>query len=121
LTGITSIGFNITPAAAVALFFTVQPSNTATSTNMNPTVVVTARDQFGNTATGFTGAVTLDFTPGTNGEGAGIAGNIESAIAGVATFTNLQIDTIDNGSGYTLDASAASVPTGATSDLFSIL
>ena len=121
LTAVTSTGFDITPAAAVALFFTVQPSNTAASTNMNPAVVVTARDQFGNTATGFTGAVTLDFTLGTNGESAGITGNIESAIEGVATFNNLQIDTIDDGSGYTLDASAVSVPTGATSNLFFIL
>src|SRR5438046_2978273 len=44
-----------TPATASQLVFTTQPSDVVVGNKRQPPVVVTARDQFGNTATAFTG------------------------------------------------------------------
>src|SRR3989442_14098271 len=46
----------VDPAAASGLVFTVEPSNVVLGSRLAP-VVVTARDAFGNVATGFTGLV----------------------------------------------------------------
>ena len=116
LTGATSASFNITPAAASMLAFTGQPSNTTAGATISPAVQVTARDAFGNTATGFTGTVTVAI--GTNPGGGTLSGTTSvGAVNGVATFANLSINKA--GSGYTLQATAASL-TGATSASFNI-
>src|SRR5439155_13007588 len=78
-------------------------------------VEVTARDANGNTATGFTGNVTLAI--GTNPSGGVLSGTAtHAATGGVATFAGLAID--KTGTGYTLTASSGSL-TG-TSSGFSI-
>src|SRR5207247_2489861 len=118
LSGATSVGFNITPGAATELVFTVEPSNAAAGAAITPAVQVTARDAQGNTATGFTGTVTvaLDANPGS---GTLSGTTAVAAVAGLATFSSLSIDKV--GSGYTLTA-ATTVGglTGATSTPFDV-
>src|SRR5207244_2177655 len=57
--GTTSTGFNITPGAASHLVFSVQPTTTTAGSLITPAVQVTAQDAQGNTATGFTGNITV--------------------------------------------------------------
>src|SRR3989449_704412 len=97
----SSAGFTVTPGAATELVFTAEPSNAAAGAAITPAVRVTARDAQGNTATGFTGTVTvaLDANPGSST----LSGTTAvAAVAGLATFFNLSIDKV--GSGYTLTA-----------------
>src|SRR5207247_384261 len=54
-----SVPFDVTPGAATQLAFTVQPTNTAAGAPITPAVQVTARDASGNTATQFTGNITV--------------------------------------------------------------
>ncbi len=117
LTGATSAAFNITAGAATQLAFTVQPGNAASGAPITPAVQVTARDALGNTATGFTGTVTVAI--GTNPPPGGVLDGTASvaAVAGVASFPGLNID--EAGTGYTLTASAPGL-TGATSAAFTI-
>ncbi|PYO97626.1 MAG: hemagglutinin, partial [Gemmatimonadetes bacterium] len=111
-----STAFNITPASAAQLVFTVQPVATTAGTAITPAVQVTARDAFGNTATGFTGTVTVAI--GTNPAGGALSGTLTvAATAGIATFSNLSID--KSGTGYTLTAAATGV-SGQASTAFNI-
>src|SRR5207245_10008679 len=107
LSGTTSTPFNITTWAATQLSFNVQPSNTFAGAPITPAVQVTALDGQGNTATGFTGNVTVAL--GANPGSGTLSGTTTvAAVAGVATFPGLSINKV--GTGYTLTASA----TGAT-------
>jgi len=116
LLGVTSATFNITPAAASRLVFTVQPTSTAAAATITPAVEVTARDAFGNVATGFAGNVTLAI--GSNPDGGTLGGTASvAAVAGVATFASLSIN--NAGVGYTLVAGAGGLA-GATSVTFDI-
>ena len=116
LNGDTSAAFTIAPTAATALFFTVQPSNATAGADIAPPIQVTARDQFGNTATGFVGSVTLDTV--SHASGAALNGTTTvSAVAGVATFANVSINTV--GTGYTLKALAGGL-NGDTSSTFDV-
>ena len=110
-------GVTVNPDVADHLTFTTEPTTTNQNATINPPIVVTAFDQFGNVATGYTASVTLTITSGTGTGGAALNGtNPVSAIAGVATFTGMSIDTA--GSQYSLDASDGSLTT--TSSLFDI-
>ena len=82
-----------------------------------PPVVVTAQDANGQTSTGFTGTVSI--TLGTNLTGAKLSGTTRvTAVAGVATFSNLRIDRA--GFLYTLRATTLQPPLSAVSASFSI-
>ena len=117
LTPDTSPAFTITPGPATTLAFTQQPTQTAATAGITPSVKVTARDAQGNTATDFTGLVSIAIE--NNAAGGTLTGTLSaSAVAGVATFANLQIDKI--GSGYTLGAAATGL-SGATSNAFNIV
>src|SRR5207247_8592479 len=90
-TGNVSTGFTSTPRAAKLLVFTVQPSAAAAGAVITPAVQVTARDSRGNTATGFTGAVTIAI--GNNPGGGALSGTTNpSAVGGGATFADLSSD-----------------------------
>jgi hypothetical protein len=116
LLSVTSFSFTITPAAASQLTFTVQPTNTAAGGTITPAVAVTARDAFGNVATGFTGAVMLAI--GANPGGGTLSGTTTvTAVAGVARFEGVSID--NAGVGYTLVARSGTLP-AATSGVFDI-
>lgn len=115
LTPGTSAAFDITPAGATQLAFTVQPGPTAAGATISPAVKVTALDAFGN-ATGFTGNVTVRL--GTNPGGGILSGTTTvAALAGVAIFSNLSINA--PGTGYTLQATSGT-RTPATSTAFDI-
>ncbi|HEY7686521.1 MAG TPA: DUF5916 domain-containing protein, partial [Gemmatimonadales bacterium] len=105
--GGTSAPFDVLPdVAGIELVFTTQPSTVAEKATIRPSVQVTARERSGRTARRFTRPVTLSITRGTGAAGAVLSGSTTvTAIAGVATFTNLSID--NGGTGYILSASAA--------------
>jgi YVTN family beta-propeller protein len=113
----TSATFDVAPAAAAALVFTVQPTNVTAGAPITPAVEVTAQDAFGNTATGFTGTVTVAID--TNPAGGTLAGTAAVAgTAGIATFPDLAIDL--TGTGYTLAATAPGL-TSAGSARFDVI
>jgi len=117
LTGATSGLFDITAGGATQLVFTVQPSNTTAGSAITPAVQVTAKDALGNTATGFTGSITVAI--GNNPVAGTLSGTKTiTAVAGVANFTDLSINR--NGAGYTLTAKTSALPT-VTSNTFDIL
>src|SRR6185503_12305229 len=116
LIGGTSSSFDISPAPASVLVFTTQPASATAGVAIAPAVVVTARDSVGNTATAFTGNVTIGIA--TNPSGGTLSGtNVVAATAGVASFPGISINLV--GTGYTLAATAAG-PTGSTSSAFNI-
>ncbi|HKC46391.1 MAG TPA: invasin domain 3-containing protein, partial [Gemmatimonadales bacterium] len=118
LTSATSTAFTINPGPATALGFTVQPLDAASGAFISPPVQVTAFDVKGNVATGFTGNVTMVIATGTGKPGASLSGTkIKAAAAGVATFSDLSIDSA--GTGYELTATATG-PSSATSNSFMI-
>jgi YVTN family beta-propeller protein len=107
----------VIPGAASHLVFAVQPSPSFVGSAIAPAIEVTARDPFGNTTPAFTGAVTVAI--GTNPGTGTLTGTLShNAIAGVATFNDLQID--QPGIGYTLTASASGL-TSATSATFDMI
>src|SRR5439155_1049673 len=119
LAGATSDAFDITPGAATQLRFTVQPTTTAQNKTITPAVEVSALDDGGNVATGFTGNITVAI-----GRDASLLHNAQlggtgtvAAAAGVATFGDLSIDQV--GTGYTLAATAGNLR-DATSNAFDI-
>ncbi|HEY6808988.1 MAG TPA: hypothetical protein VI160_09400 [Gemmatimonadales bacterium] len=92
--------------AATHLVFTVQPSNAASTVAISPSIQVSAENGAGVTDTGYSGFVTLAI--GTNPAGGTLSGTVSvSAIAGVATFTDISIDSA--GTGYTLVATSGSL------------
>src|SRR5439155_560699 len=90
-TGVTpssSTAFNVTVGAAAQLVFSVQPSNATAGVAIAPAVRVTAQDVQGNTATQFTGSVTVAL--GANPGSGALSGTATvAAVAGVATFSDL--------------------------------
>jgi len=83
---------------------------------VTPAVQVTAQDAQGNTASGFTGNVSVAI--GTNPGGGTLSGTATAAaVGGVVSFGSLSIDKA--GTGYTLATSATGL-TGATSSTFNI-
>ncbi len=117
LTGATSTAFNIKPAAAVKLAFTVQPSNTVAGVSISPPVQVELLDTFNNRVT-TTGIDSITLIIGNNPGGGTLSGTTPvTAVSGVSTFSDLSIDKA--GTGYTLSASASGL-TGATSAAFTV-
>jgi len=101
----------VNPAAAAKLAFTVQPTSAVAGAGITPSVQVTALDANDNTATGFTGNITVAI--GTNPGGGALTGTATvAATAGVASFANLSINKV--GTGYTLMASSGSLTVGTS-------
>jgi hypothetical protein len=99
----TSAAFSIVAGTATQLVFTVQPATTTAGNAISPAVRVTAQDNFGNTASGYTGTVTMAIA--SNPSGGVLSGTTSvAAVSGVATFSNLRIDLA--GTGYTLLATS---------------
>jgi hypothetical protein len=117
LTSGTSSAFAITAAPASKLAFTTEPpASSVAGTAFG--AAVTARDSLGNTATSFTGNVTVAITGGTGKTGAALRGTATvAAVAGVASFSGLSVDSA--GTGYTLTATASGLANG-TSSFFAI-
>lgn len=115
----TSAAFSVMPAPPTQLLFTVQPSSAMQDSAIKPPVQVTAYDSLGNKATNFTGSIQLRIgMDGSISKKATLSGAVAPAVAGVATFPNLRIDSA--GVGYTLTAafgSAAPVDTSVAFDI----
>jgi len=112
----TNAAFRVFAAPATELVFRVQPSTATAGARITPQVEVIARDALGNTATGFSGAVTVAI--GNNPGGGSLSGTkTVTAVAGVAAFPGLSIS--QAGGGYTLSATAPGL-TAATSAPFDI-
>ena len=111
----TTNGFTMTPGSATKLGITTQPP-TSVAVHTNFAVGVSLEDQFGNTVTSSTDTVALTLSSGT------MTGTTsKAAIAGVATFTGLQINT--TGSGLIITATDSTHPTtvaSAQSNPFSV-
>ena len=106
----------VTPAAASQLAFAVQPSSVGAGASIAPAIQVAAQDAFGNVVTTFTGSITMAI--GTNPGAGTLAGTATvTAAIGVATFSNLSINSA--GTGYTLAASSAGLA-AATSTTFNV-
>ncbi|HMA41957.1 MAG TPA: hypothetical protein VKP10_17965, partial [Gemmatimonadales bacterium] len=110
LTGATSASFDIT--AGEKLAFTVQPpSTTAAGAVITPAIQVSATDSLGGVLTAFTGNVTVALTGGP--AGAALTGTkTVAAVAGVATFSNLVVDSV--GTGYKLNATASGLASASS-------
>src|SRR5438034_1084061 len=107
---VRSTELNVTAGTATALVFSVEPTNTVAGAAITPAVQVTAQDASGNTASGFTGNITVAI--GTNPSTGTLSGTkTVAAVAGVATFPGLSIDKV--GTGYTLTATGAGSTTSA--------
>jgi len=116
LTSATSAAFNVTSGTASKLAFTVQPTNVGAGAAITPAVQVTIQDAQGNTVTSAATSITMAI--GTNPGGGTLSGTTSvAAVNGVATFSNLSINSA--GTGYTLAASATGL-TGATSSAFNV-
>jgi hypothetical protein len=111
LAGATSNTFTINTAPATRVVFFVHPATTAAGQTM-ASVVVQARDDFGNVDNNFVGQVGLGISSNP-GNGTLTGTTPVNAIAGVATFSNLSID--KSGSPYRLTAQSS----GLTSDISS--
>ncbi|MFE8599136.1 S8 family serine peptidase [Archangium violaceum] len=117
LTSATSAPFSITPGAASALAFTVQPASSGVDTVLAPAVKVGFVDAWGNSVTSTSSTVTLAL--GNNPSGGALGGGASvAAVNGVATFSNLSLN--KPGTGYTLVASASGV-SSVTSTAFDIV
>ncbi len=101
--------------APTKLTVTAQPAN-ATAGATLATVTIVAQTVSGDTASAFTGAVTLALSGGTSGATLGGTTTV-NAVGGVATFTGLQIN--KSGTDYTLVASSSGL-TSATTNSFNI-
>ena len=113
LTAATSGPIDVTAGAATQLAFTVQPSNTAVGATITPAVQVRARDAQGNTATSFTGDITVAL--GTNPGGGTLSGTLtRAAVAGVAVFNDLSISQSGNGKRLVATATGLSISTSSS-------
>ena len=112
----SSSSSNVTLGPATKLAFTTQPSSAAAgSSTISATVSI--EDAAGHVVTTATNQVTIAI--GTNPASGTLSGTATAtAVAGVATFSNLGIN--NAGTGYTLAASASGL-TGATSSAFNVV
>jgi protocatechuate 3,4-dioxygenase beta subunit len=116
LTAATSLGFDIIIGTATKLAFFAQPSSTTGGMVINPAVQVEIQDAGGNRVSSATNGVTIGI--GTNPNGGALSGTkTVAAVAGLATFSTLSIDSAANG--YMLAATAGGL-TGATSGSFNV-
>ncbi len=108
----TSAAFTVSVGAMAQLVITTAPPATVTAGSAFG-LAATARDAVGNTVTGFTGPVTIGLVPGTGTAGAALGGTTTvNAVAGVATFSGLTLDSA--GTGYLLEVQTAGVPPDTT-------
>ena len=116
LTSATSSAFNVTAGVASKLGFNVQPTGVTAGNSITPAVQVSVQDSLGNLVSSATNQITIAI--GTNPSSGTLGGTAQvNAVAGVATFSTLNIN--KSGAGYTLSASASGL-TGATSSAFNV-
>jgi hypothetical protein len=110
---VVSGSFSVASAPPTQLAITTQPAGAVSGRVLTTQPVVELRDAQGNRVTGATGAVTVALA---SGSGTLVGTTTVSAVAGVATFTNLRID----GAGaHTLAFTSAGL-TGVTSTAITV-
>jgi uncharacterized repeat protein (TIGR03803 family) len=112
-TSAVSNSFTVAPAAATHLAFTQQPSNSVINTDIHPAVAVAVEDQYGNVVTSDNSNITMTLASGSGTLGGTLT---VAATSGVATFSDLTLDTVATD---TLSAADGSL-TGATSNSFNV-
>jgi hypothetical protein len=112
LTAATSGSFTINPAAASQTAFQSIPATGTAGVALSPSVKVAVLDVFGNVVTGNTSTVTLSIATGPGVFAAGSTLSV-AAVNGVATFSNLKLNTAG---AYTLKAAdgTLTVPTSGS-------
>jgi probable HAF family extracellular repeat protein len=91
----TSAAFDITPAPASKLAFTVQPTSTEAGDTISPPVQVSAQDTYGNTATSFGDNIVL--TLRSCMAGSVLSGTVSvPAVGGIASFADLWLNKSGN-------------------------
>ena len=116
---LTPVLFNATASFAnpAQLAFLVGPVDELMGVVFGPALQVEVKDQYGNRVTTATDDITIAI--GTNPASGNLLGTpTVAAVAGVATFSDLEVDNI--GAGYTLVASSGTLANG-TSATFDIL
>jgi subtilase family serine protease len=109
--------FDVTPGAAAALNFTIQPSDTTAGVAISPAVQVSLVDAFGNLETGdSTHSVTLALAAGS--DPSFNSGGAVTLSGGVATFPAITLTRA--ASGYELGASTDAGAFTATSNAFTV-
>ena len=107
----------VNPATIASLVFTQgPPASVIAGAAIAPTVVVTGKDLLNNTATGFTGPVTMALTVNPTDTLSGP--KVVNAVAGVASFPGIRVR--KTGTGYTLRASTAAPILNVTSSAFTV-
>jgi len=107
----------VVPGAPHHLRFTQQPSNTVQGMTIAPALQVRVEDQFNNTVTTATNAVTMAIA--NNPANGNLSGSsTQTPVSGIASFNNLSIDNF--GDAYTLNATSPGLAF-ATSNSFNIL
>ncbi|WP_233261948.1 S8 family serine peptidase [Vitiosangium sp. GDMCC 1.1324] len=112
---VSSSAFDVSPGAAAALAFSVQPGTAQAGATVGPAVRVSILDAYGNVVTSASDAITLALSA--NPGSSTLTGTTTVAsVNGVATFADLSLNRAAKG--YTLQASTASLT--ATSAAFDI-
>ena len=112
LTGATSSTFNVN-LVATQLVITQDPANTERDAVIAPNITVELRDASNNLVTSATNSVTIAISADPSAGSAVLGGSTTvSAVAGVATFNSLTIDTI--GSGYSLQVTSGALTADTT-------
>ena len=108
-----------TPGAAAKVAFGQQPTNAPAGSSIAPAVTVQVEDANGNVLTSGTDSnASITIGIGANPGSGTLSGTLtQTAVNGVATFSNLSIN--KTGNGYTLTAGSNGL-TGATSNTFNI-
>jgi hypothetical protein len=115
LAGATTGTITISPAAASQLVLQQSPTSGIAGQALSPSVTVAVEDGFGNVVTTNTSTVTIAVVSGPGGFAAGSTTSVAAA-SGIATFSNLILDT--SGS-YTLSVSDSGLA-GATTGTITI-
>ncbi|HEY2806316.1 MAG TPA: hypothetical protein VGI92_10715, partial [Gemmatimonadales bacterium] len=106
------------PPTARRLVFGTPPADAVAGASIGTGIQVLVEDSAGNTVTAAASNVTIGITGGTGTAGAHLRGtSTVAAVSGVATFTDLSVDSV--GSAYTLTATASGL-SDATSGNFRI-
>jgi hypothetical protein len=110
-----SSSFTITASAPEQLVYVQQPTNAVAGATITPSVVVVIEDQFGNVVTSDNAAVTIAVN---SGPSTALNGTLTvNAVNGVATFSNLSLNTAGV---YTLFAADSADLINAVSSSFTI-
>ena len=114
----TMTGIKVNQSIPTKLIITNQPSDTDANITIAPAITVEVRDSANALVTTATNTISLSFGTDPSAGAASISGTLTTAaVAGVATFNNISVDSIN--SRYTFDLTSAGLTT-AVSNPFDI-